>query len=51
MTTKATTTTRTTPTTSNTKTTKTTTTTTLKPCPEESRRKSTALLLFEQETI
>lgn len=49
MTTKATTTTRTTPTTSNTKTTK-TTTTTIKPCPEESRRKSTALLLFEQET-
>lgn len=50
MTTKATTTTRTTSTTSNTKTTKTTTTTTIKPCPEESRRKSTALLLFEQET-
>lgn len=50
MTTKATTTTRTTPTTSITKTTKTTTTTTIKPCPEESRRKSTALLLFEQET-
>lgn len=49
MTTKATTT-RTTPSTSNTMTTKTTTTTTIKPCPEESRRKSTALLLFEQET-